>query len=599
MPSFVADLLSKLFPSQEGRLLSIGLDASGRTSWLYFKKLGEVVTTIPTIGFNVETIEHAGCSMTLWDVGGCDKIRPLWRHYFQNTDGLLLFVDSNDRDRIDEVRREVLAMLKEDELRDAFCLVIANKQDLPNAMSPAEVSERLQLPQAMGSRLWTCLPGQLGSKELVDAHCDWLASALKHTRLEKAKKPPAPVRTAASAPRAAAAGRSSGLDGGAGGSGREGGGPGVGGDGGAAGEKDVLERWLQVEDEPDDEFLRKLEDYSLESWDHRTHLRLAWLYLTRLGRREGLARIHASIRAFIVHSPITARRSGTTYHETMTYFWAHMVHFAIASQKVPPGANADFRLFLLMNPQLTNGGLFLHYYSKQLMLMTPESRERVVLPDKTPLPSIITDLTSLRAALPGTTQPGGAATAAPLPPSQQAPQPPTAPLTDDAFLDRFLTRSLDRWNHECLLRAVYCCLKRHGRRRGGDAALDALRAMQGSDFHLTICYFWLCILTHTLANEFHAALFAERPAAAMPPPTPSAAAPEAPPGAAPAAAGGVAAMPEWTKLLDRGCYTSVRLRELIADERRYLRYYSNKVVFSAEAAAVFVPPDKRPLPSTV
>jgi hypothetical protein len=51
--------------------------------------------------------------------------------------------------------------------------------------------------------------------------------------------------------------------------------------------------------------MQKLEDYSLGTWDHRAHLRLAWLYLSRLGRREGMARIHASIKGFIANSPIT------------------------------------------------------------------------------------------------------------------------------------------------------------------------------------------------------------------------------------------------------------------------------------------------------
>ena len=67
------------------RILMLGLDSSGRTTMLYMLKLGEIVTTIPTIGFNVEDIEYRGAKFTAWDVGGCDKIRPLWRHYFQNT----------------------------------------------------------------------------------------------------------------------------------------------------------------------------------------------------------------------------------------------------------------------------------------------------------------------------------------------------------------------------------------------------------------------------------------------------------------------------------------------------------------------------------
>lgn len=114
----------------------VGLDAAGKTTILYKLKLGEIVTTIPTIGFNVETVEYKNINFTVWDVGGQDKIRPLWRHYFQNTQGLIFVVDSNDRDRAAEARDELHRMLNEDELRDAVLLVFANKQ----------VSSRTQLP---------------------------------------------------------------------------------------------------------------------------------------------------------------------------------------------------------------------------------------------------------------------------------------------------------------------------------------------------------------------------------------------------------------------------------------------------------------------
>lgn len=83
------------------------------------------------LGFNVETVEYKNIQFTVWDVGGQDKIRPLWRHYFQNTQGIIFVVDSNDRDRIVEAREELQRMLNEDELRDAILLVFANKQDLP------------------------------------------------------------------------------------------------------------------------------------------------------------------------------------------------------------------------------------------------------------------------------------------------------------------------------------------------------------------------------------------------------------------------------------------------------------------------------------
>jgi len=130
----------------------VGLDAAGKTTILYKLKLGEIVTTIPTIGFNVETVEYKNVNFTVWDVGGQDKIRPLWRHYFQNTQGLIFVVDSNDRERIPEARDELKKMIYEDELRNATILVFANKQDLPNAMSVAELTQKLELPTV--NRKW-------------------------------------------------------------------------------------------------------------------------------------------------------------------------------------------------------------------------------------------------------------------------------------------------------------------------------------------------------------------------------------------------------------------------------------------------------------
>lgn len=93
----------------------------------------------------------------MWDVGGQDKIRPLWRHYFQNTQGIIFVVDSNDRDRVVEAREELQRMLNEDELRDALLLVFANKQDLPNAMNAAEITDKLGL-HSLRQRAWVRLP---------------------------------------------------------------------------------------------------------------------------------------------------------------------------------------------------------------------------------------------------------------------------------------------------------------------------------------------------------------------------------------------------------------------------------------------------------
>lgn len=158
------------------RILMVGLDAAGKTTILYKLKLGEIVTTIPTIGFNVETVEYKNISFTVWDVGGQDKIRPLWRHYYQNTQGIIFVVDSNDRERMCEAKEELDKMLSEDELRDAVVLVFANKQDLPNALSCRDITSQLALDSR--HRTWyiqaTCAPQGSGLYEGLD----WLSNQL-------------------------------------------------------------------------------------------------------------------------------------------------------------------------------------------------------------------------------------------------------------------------------------------------------------------------------------------------------------------------------------------------------------------------------------
>lgn len=61
---------------------------------LYKLKLNQDVTTIPTVGFNVETVTYKNVKFNVWDVGGQDKIRPLWRHYFSGILRCLLYRDT-------------------------------------------------------------------------------------------------------------------------------------------------------------------------------------------------------------------------------------------------------------------------------------------------------------------------------------------------------------------------------------------------------------------------------------------------------------------------------------------------------------------------
>jgi ADP-ribosylation factor protein 1 len=148
----LAKVIHNLFSMKEMRCLILGLDAAGKTTILYRLKMGQVVITSPTIGFNVETLSVGMTQLTCWDVGGQDKIRVLWRHYYSNTQALIYVVDSNDRDRMGEAAEELQKILDNEELQDTVLLVFANKTDLAGAMNVAEVCEALKLHQLRGRR---------------------------------------------------------------------------------------------------------------------------------------------------------------------------------------------------------------------------------------------------------------------------------------------------------------------------------------------------------------------------------------------------------------------------------------------------------------
>ncbi|KAK7441548.1 Arf GTPase arf1 [Stygiomarasmius scandens] len=173
--------LTSLFGNKEMRILMVGLDAAGKTTILYKLKLGEIVTTIPTIGFNVETLEYKNITFTVWDVGGQGTIRRLWRYYYQNVQGIIFVVDSNDRERISEAREEIQQMMNDDQLRYASLLVLANKQDLPEAMNASELTDKLGL-HALRDRDWYIQAACATSGDGLYDGLDWLSRHVKSVR---------------------------------------------------------------------------------------------------------------------------------------------------------------------------------------------------------------------------------------------------------------------------------------------------------------------------------------------------------------------------------------------------------------------------------
>ena len=101
------------FFSRNSRILMVGLDGAGKTTILYTLKLGEYLTTIPTIGFNVEKVKINNNEMTIWDMGGQDKLRTFWKYYFENCEGLVFVIDSTDTSRFGKINEELYKILSD------------------------------------------------------------------------------------------------------------------------------------------------------------------------------------------------------------------------------------------------------------------------------------------------------------------------------------------------------------------------------------------------------------------------------------------------------------------------------------------------------
>ncbi|XP_078491848.1 uncharacterized protein LOC104266462 [Ciona intestinalis] len=176
---------------RKSRILILGPDSAGKTTLLYRLKTGRTVTTIPTIGFNVESIQIKRTQLTLWDVGGQDKLRTLWKHYFIGVSILAFVVDSSDRDRIEEANEALQGVLMDPLLDSCAILIYANKQDMEGAMSTNEITEKLGLSQFL-SRPWHVQSSCALTGDGVYEGLDWALNQekLRRKRRNKAMSEP-------------------------------------------------------------------------------------------------------------------------------------------------------------------------------------------------------------------------------------------------------------------------------------------------------------------------------------------------------------------------------------------------------------------------
>ncbi|KAK7868352.1 hypothetical protein R5R35_013646 [Gryllus longicercus] len=176
--TFTKDNRVHIGPKIEMRVVTLGLDGAGKTSILFKLKQNEFMTMIPTIGFNVETVEYKNLKFTIWDVGGQHKLRPLWKHYYLNTQAVVFVIDSSNRERLPEAHSELAKLMSEKELKDASLLIFANKQDIPSCATIEELTEQFTLYKLCCGRSWHIQACDAQSGTGLHDGLDWLSRQL-------------------------------------------------------------------------------------------------------------------------------------------------------------------------------------------------------------------------------------------------------------------------------------------------------------------------------------------------------------------------------------------------------------------------------------
>jgi len=155
----------------------LGLDNAGKTTILKAMSEEEVNNIMPTQGFNIKALTQDGFKLNVWDIGGQREIRPYWKNYYENTDGLVYVVDSADDVRLQECADELVSLLSEENLQNVPMLVYANKQDLQFALDADQVMEKLKLAD-ISDRTWNIQACSAFTKEGLSDGMEWLIKTI-------------------------------------------------------------------------------------------------------------------------------------------------------------------------------------------------------------------------------------------------------------------------------------------------------------------------------------------------------------------------------------------------------------------------------------
>ncbi|KAF7592418.1 hypothetical protein BBP40_000266 [Aspergillus hancockii] len=374
--------VSRRWKNSQARVILLGLDSSGKTTLLYRLKLEEQVTTIPTIGFNVETIPvpSEGVDLNMWDIsGGCSRLpHGLMRHY-QGPEVISLFIiDKADTERADEVIFELEYALRGFEAK-YFAVVFNNFENRKPDEAGAQKLVSRTIKAVEEFKRFGNVPCEVYDDLVHFNAATGAQTDILMKRLARASKTQRPnLRQELAINQAAATANPPKLS-----------------------REELLKKIQDGSRDPihqlsSDEFMRQLIAGQLEKWDHQCHLRAGFLCLMESILAEHV--VFAASDIFLERLDkmlrTSPRRFRNTLHRTLTVFWLHLIYLSMLSFRERNGSLPQpdrFKEFLEQNPGLMQGRSWDEYYTTDA-LFSLEAKEAWILPDLKPLPQYLSQM---------------------------------------------------------------------------------------------------------------------------------------------------------------------------------------------------------------
>jgi len=167
--------------SKQSKCLVVGLDNSGKSTIINHLKPDTKKATelVATVGFLVEKFKYGNVNFTMFDMSGAGRYRNLWEHYYAEAEGIIFVIDSAEAVRMCVVKDELDTLLAHKDIakRSIPILFFANKSDLPKALTPAQISEALELNK-LTDRDWNIVASNALNGTGLEPGVKWLSQHL-------------------------------------------------------------------------------------------------------------------------------------------------------------------------------------------------------------------------------------------------------------------------------------------------------------------------------------------------------------------------------------------------------------------------------------